>query len=195
MRVIGGKFSRRKINFPKTKETRPVTDRSKETIFNVLGEIVQNTLILDLFAGSGSLGIESISRGANHVCFVDEARASTICIYQNLKLLEIQGQGTVLEMDVQNGIKRLEKRPQKFDLIFLDPPHNKGLIKKTLQHLDRSAILQIHGFIVLGRSNHEALPADLKTLRLRREIKIGQTFVSILEKIDDSEGQESKDKV
>jgi 16S rRNA (guanine(966)-N(2))-methyltransferase RsmD len=183
MRVIGGLLKRRKFYFPKTRATRPVTDKAKETIFNVLGTICQDAVVLDLFAGSGSLGIEALSRGANEVSFVDSEKPAYSCIYKNLELLGLTGQGHVLAVPVVQAIKNLEKRAKKFNLIFLDPPHNKGLIKKVLHRIDHSDIVVSSGLIVVGHSNLEGLPQDLKTLSLQREIKIGQTFVSWLTKL------------
>ena len=182
MRVIGGAFKRRKIYFPKTLLTRPVTDRAKETIFNVLGTICDSAFVLDLFAGSGSLGIEALSRGASEAYFVDYSRSALVCIARNLKILSLQGSSHILPIAVPDALKRLERQGKKFNLVFLDPPHNKGLIKKILQVLDQSDIVAPFGTIVVGRSNQESLPEDLETLRNDRSIKIGQTFVSFLTK-------------
>ena len=182
MRVISGKFKSRRLFFPKTFLTRPVTDRAKETIFNVLGSLCQDANVLDLFSGSGSLGIEALSRGANTVYFVESARIATSCIKKNLEVIEMESVGTILETPVELAIKKFQKMEKKFNLIFLDPPHNKGLIKNTLRQLDASDIVNLFGTIVIGHSNHESLPEDLKTLCHQRSIKIGQTFVSFLTK-------------
>ncbi len=183
MRIIGGALKSRKIFFPKTRATRPMTDRAKETIFNVLGTLCQSARVLDLFAGSGSLGLEAISRGAQEVCFVDDAKASEDCIRRNLDLLGVDLKtAKMLVSGVSQAIQKLEKTGKSFDLIFLDPPHNKGLIKKILHLLDRSVIVPPFGQIVVGHSSQEGLPTDLETLCLYRSIKIGQTFMSFLTK-------------
>jgi len=182
MRIIGGVLKRRKLCFPKTPLTRPVTDRAKETIFNVLGTLCESATVLDLFAGSGSLGIEALSRGANEAYFVDASRASSMCIEQNLKTLNLKPFGFMLKMSIFDALDKLQKQGKTFSLIFLDPPHNKGLIKKVLRHLDRSDIVTPFGNIVTGHSNLEGLPKDLVTLCHQRSIKIGQTFVSLLNK-------------
>ena len=183
MRIIGGEFKRRQISFPKTKLTRPMTDRAKETIFNVLGTMCESARVLDLFAGSGSLGLEALSRGAEEAVFVDDAKASQICIEDNIKSLSINTQrASILGLSVPKAIEKLEKKGKSFDLIFLDPPHNKGLIKKILHLLDRSVIVAPFGHIVVGHSNHEGLPTQFETLCFYRSIKIGQTFMSFLTK-------------
>lgn len=184
MRIIGGALKRRRLYFPKTTRTRPVTDRAKETIFNVLGTNCEAAVVLDLFAGSGSLGIEALSRGARQVYFVDHAKAAAVCIERNLKTLSLQAVSHILTMPIFKAIRKLEKQVKKFNLIFLDPPHNKGLIKKVLRHLDHSDIVLTFGTIVVGHSNQESLPDHLETLRYQRNIKIGQTFVSFLIRLD-----------
>ena len=182
MRIIAGQLKGRKLLFPKTLRTRPVTDRAKETIFNVLGSQCEATCVLDLFAGSGSLGIEALSRGAQEVCFVDSARIATDCIRRNLKTLSLESSTHVLGLPILGALQRLKKQGKTFNLIFLDPPHNKGLIKKVLHHLDHSDIVIPFGNIVVGHSNQEGLPENLETLCYQRSIKIGQTFVSFLVK-------------
>lgn len=186
MRIIGGALKRRKLYFPKAYATRPVTDRAKETTFNVLGAQCEGVSVLDLFAGSGSLGIEALSRGAKEAYFVDSAKIAAACIDRNLKSLALEILGSVLPMPVPEAVRRLEKQGKTFGLIFLDPPHNKGLIKKILHRLDHSDIVAPFGIIVVGHSNQEGLPGYLETLHHQRSIKIGQTFVSFLARGGDS---------
>lgn len=180
MRIIGGAFKRRLISFPKTKLTRPVTDRAKETIFNILGGRVESRAVLDLFSGSGSLGLEALSRGAKEACFVDWSEESRSCVAKNLESLELNDAAHFIKLPVVRALKRLENEHKTFDLIFLDPPHNKGLIKKTLLLLDGSDIVNSSAVVVAGHSNLERLPDTLKTLWVARSVKIGQTFVSFL---------------
>lgn len=161
-----------------------MTDRAKETIFNVLGMICQDAGVLDLFAGSGSLGLEALSRGAREVYFVDEARAAQNCIQKNVASLSIDRRRVqIMGMSVPEVIHRLEKKGKTFDLIFLDPPHNKGLIKKILRLLDPSVIVTPFGHIVVGHSNQEGLPTQFESLCSYRSIQIGQTFMSFLTKL------------
>lgn len=183
MRIIGGEFKRRNIFFPKTRLTRPMTDRAKETIFNVLGTMCESARVLDLFSGSGSLGLEALSRGAQEVYFVDDAKAARNCIERNIHTLSIDHKKAfILGVSVPEAIEKLEKKAKSFNLIFLDPPHNKGLIKKILHLLDRSVIVAPFGHIVVGHSNQEGLPTQFETLGFYRSIKIGQTFMSFLTK-------------
>ncbi len=183
MRIISGALKSRKIFFPKTRMTRPMTDRAKETIFNVLGTLCQSASVLDLFAGSGSLGFEAFSRGAREVYFVDDAKVAQDCIERNVQSLSIDPRKVqMMRISVPQAIEKLEKKSKNFDLIFLDPPHNKGLIKKILHLLDRSVILAPFGHIVVGHSNQEGLPTQFEALCFYRSIKIGQSFMSFLTK-------------
>lgn len=187
MRIISGFLKSRLIDFPKTRLTRPVTDRSKETIFNILGNRIADLEVLDLFAGSGSFGLEAISRGAGKVCFVDHAPLSIQCIKKNLKSLQIEHMASVTQMDIEKSIVHFESLGKKFGLLFLDPPHNKGFIKKILHVLDASDIVTNHGIIVIGHSQNENLPAKLNTFHIERQVKLGQGYISFLVKKTDNE--------
>lgn len=180
MRIIAGEFRSRKLVFPKSKQTRPMTDRAKETIFNILGETVVGTSVLDLFAGSGSLGLEALSRGASRVTFVEGGAWAYKSLIQNLRTLGLEGKGFLLRLDIVRAINRLQRRQESFTLIFLDPPYNKGLVKKILNLLDQSDIVTPLTQLVVHRSRQEQLPETLERLRVVREKQIGQACLSFL---------------
>ena len=183
MRIIGGSFKSRLIEYPKSEITRPLTDRMKETIFNVLGQRFNGEKVLDLFAGSGSFGLEALSRGAGRIFFVDEDHLSCKVIKQNLKSLGIiDRHNPVLNSPMSKSIKQLHQNKEMFDLVFIDPPYNTGLVKKTLRLLERFDIVQNFGKIVIHRSHKEDLPESLGGFQLWQEKKIGQAFVDFLEK-------------
>jgi 16S rRNA (guanine966-N2)-methyltransferase len=183
MRIIGGKFKRRLIDYPSDRGTRPMTDRAKETLFNILGSRVDESKALDLFAGSGSLGLEAYSRGAKTVCFVDQSQHASACITRNLERLQIVGDVIrVLKIGVEQAIRQFQVSGEKFDLVFIDPPYNKGLVTKILKQLDHSDILSYSSILVVGHSNRERVPDDLSSMLVIRSIKIGQGFLSFLER-------------
>ena len=185
MRIIAGKFKSRLIDFPKTKLTRPMTDRTKETLFNIVGSYVFGKHILDLYAGSGSIGLESLSRGALSSTFVDRAPWAKGCIERNLRSLGLENKGTVISADVPAAIKKLDKKGQQFALVFVDPPFNKGLVRKTLLELDATDIVLPFGQVVVGHSNHEEIPVDeLKRIKLVRTKKIGQASLSFFFRLE-----------
>ena len=180
MRIISGEFRSRKLVFPKNKRTRPMTDRAKEMIFNILGQTVQGTTVLDLFAGSGSLGLEALSRGAKEVVFVENGTWAVKTIYQNLERLRLNKNASVMTQDVFKALKRLEREEKKFALIFLDPPYNQGVVKKILIQLECSDIVTPLTQIVLHHSRQEKLPETLERLEVLREKRFGQACLSFL---------------
>ena len=191
MRIIAGEFKSRKIDFPKTKMTRPMTDRSKETLFNILGSLVNGKHVLDLFAGSGSLGLEALSRGCRDVTFVDQADWASEVIHRNLKSLGLSARAQVIEADVLKTITRFEKRGDRYSLIFVDPPFNQGLVQKTLIKLDQSAIVSPFAQIVVGHAVQEPILEQFKTLELARTKKLGQAYLSFFFKVE-SQNDETK---
>ncbi len=189
MRIISGELKSRKLAFPKTRMTRPMTDRAKETVFNILAGLVPGKHILDLYSGSGSLGLEALSRGALDVTFVDHADASIKVIQRNLQELALTPKARVIQGDVPRTIKKLEKEGALFSLIFVDPPYDQGLVKKTLIELDRSAIVAPFAQIVVGHSRQEALPNSLQALEITRTKKIGQSCLSFLFRVESKHEQ------
>lgn len=187
MRIISGKFKSRLIDFPKTKLTRPMTDRTKETLFNIVGSFVFGKHVLDLFAGSGSLGLEALSRGALDVTFVDRAPWARTVIEKNLASLGLASQASFLQLDVMPAIRKLEKKKAGFSLVFVDPPFEKGLVKKTLMKLDASDIVLPFAQVVVGHSQHEVLdPSGLRNLTWVRTKRIGQACLSFLFRLESS---------
>ncbi len=184
MRVIGGKFKSRKLKFPRSKAIRPATDRLKETIFDTLGGNLSGLTVLDLYAGMGSIGIEALSRGAEKSTFVDQSPLAIRFIHENLNALGLTAQAEVLKMDSLRSIPYLaarQKKPQPFHIIFIDPPYNQGLVKKTLLTISQFDILSPHGVIVIEHTRQEELPS-LKSFVAERTNKYGITCLSFLHK-------------
>ncbi len=189
MRIIGGELKSRKIDFPKTKLTRPMTDKTKETLFNIIGDFVVGKHVLDLYAGSGSVGLEALSRGALDVTFVDRADWSSRVIKKNLAQLKLEHKAEVLEGDVFRALQKLAKAGRKYSLIFVDPPFLQGLVKKTLNQLDQSDIVAPFAQVVVGHARQEALPEAFQSLNLTRTKKIGQACLSFLFKVESKHGE------
>lgn len=178
MRIIGGEFKSRIISFPRSKSVRPAMDRIRETIFDILGNKLDNQRVLDLFAGSGSMGIEALSRGAEFVTFVDTDRSCIRIILKNLDQFSLRPKSRVLKMPCKQAIAYLARKKEKYHVIFVDPPYNKGLAKKTLLIIDQSGILQPHGKLIVEHARQETLPAVLETLRFERIKQYGTTCLS-----------------
>ena len=189
MRIIGGEFKSRKIDFPKTRLTRPMTDRAKETVFNILGGLVIGKHVLDLYAGSGSLGLEALSRGALDAVFIDKAPTAIRSIQENIAALQLARKANCLQGDVLSSIDKFKKKGAFFSLVFVDPPFNEGWVKKTLIKLDQSGIVLPFGQVVVGHTRQEELPDSLQTLKLARTKKIGQACLSFLFRLDANHGE------
>lgn len=157
MRVIAGKARRLPLAAPSGKNTRPTTDRIKETLFNVIQDEIPGSCFLDLFSGSGGIGIEALSRGAKQAVFVDHGRESLRCIKTNLQKTKLADQALVLPMEVTYGISRLEKMGQVFDIVYMDPPYEKGWEAKILKILARSGTVRT-GTLVIVESSLRTAP-------------------------------------
>ncbi len=178
MRVISGKFKGRRLFAPEDNEVRPTTDRIKETLFNILSSknCVGDLLVLDLFGGSGALGIEALSRGAKKVIFVDKSADSVKLIKQNLSHVKADAASfEVYCVDYTFAIKKL--RGKKFDLIFADPPYAAALEQDIANKVFENDILDKNGVLVLEHSVKSPVccPAFLEDLRI-----CGNTALSFL---------------
>ena len=147
MRVIAGKYRRIPLNTVKGMDVRPTTDRIKETLFNIIGDEVSGSNFLDLFAGSGQIGIEALSRYAASTTFIDNNRAAIDCINNNLGKCHIDSGASVICGDCLVSLKRFE--PEGFDIIFMDPPYGKALEREVLTFLAASDILTKGGLIIV----------------------------------------------
>ena len=151
MRVIAGKARSLKLMTPPGMDTRPTTDRTKETLFNILQPEIGGARFLDLFSGSGAIGIEALSRGAAFAVFVEKDRAAAECIRKNLAFTKLGDNGQILRKDVGAALKSLEKGAP-FDLIFMDPPYGRGLERQVLEYLAHSSLLAEEGTVVVEAS-------------------------------------------
>jgi 16S rRNA (guanine966-N2)-methyltransferase len=141
MRVIAGKARRLQLCTVPGMDVRPTTDKIKETLFNILMADIPGCRFLDLFAGSGAIGIEALSRGADHAVFVDKNKAAVSCIKANLKHTGFESASRICAMDFLSAIATLSLEKKPFDIIFIDPPYDKGLEKEALLALSRSDII------------------------------------------------------
>ncbi|MCL2630753.1 MAG: 16S rRNA (guanine(966)-N(2))-methyltransferase RsmD [Firmicutes bacterium] len=149
MRIIGGKFKGRTLISPQGNAVRPTTDRIKEAIFNLVQNEVLGAKVLDLFSGSGAIGIEALSRGAKSVDFVDNAKISIDALSKNLE--KVQGEVSVVFRDYRSALSDFALRGHEYDLIFLDPPYNKNIESDALKIISDKNILSANGTIILER--------------------------------------------
>lgn len=148
MRVIAGTARSMPLRTVKGMDVRPTTDRTKETLFNIIQFRIPGSRFLDLYAGSGSIGIEALSRGAAEAVFVEKARASQALVEENLEFTKLIGRARIIKGDVQTVIPRLDTAAP-FDIIFMDPPFRMGLERETLACLADHDILAKDGIIIV----------------------------------------------
>lgn len=151
MRVIAGKARRLTLLAPRGMDTRPTTDRTKETLFNVLQPGLDGCRFLDLFSGSGAIGIEALSRGAAFAVFVEKNRAAAECIRKNLEFTRLAQDGRIMKREAVAALRELEGEPA-FDYIFMDPPYDRGLEKQVLEYLADSSLLDAYGTVIVEAS-------------------------------------------
>ena len=151
MRVIAGTAKRLQLKTVEGMDTRPTTARIKETLFNMISEYLADSNFLDLFSGSGAIGIEALSRGAAHASFVEQSKKAMACIGDNLAYTKLADRADVYEMDVIHALRYLNGR-KTFDYIFMDPPYNQLLERKVLECLSTSNLLSEDGLIIVEAS-------------------------------------------
>lgn len=178
MRVIAGKAKGHKLVTPSGDRVRPALDQVKEAIFNILFD-VSDLRVLDLFAGSGSVGIEALSRGASESVFVEEWSKAVAAIKRNLKHCKMEESARIIGKTVEKAITILNKEQKPFDLIFVDPPYEKNLVNPTLRSLASSPLVREESLIVVEHHPKEPIES-IAGLTLTDTRKYGQTHVSFL---------------
>lgn len=149
MRVIAGKAKSLTLKTIEGDQTRPTTDRIKETLFNMIAFHLADCCFLDLFSGSGAIGIEALSRGAGHAYFIENNKKAIRCINENLRFTSLEKQSTVISDDVLSALKYLAQGTDMMDIIFMDPPYNQLLEKRVLIELSHSSLVSNATLIIV----------------------------------------------
>ncbi|MCI9169846.1 MAG: 16S rRNA (guanine(966)-N(2))-methyltransferase RsmD [Lawsonibacter sp.] len=176
MRIISGSARGRKLKEPQGLDTRPTTDKVKESLFNIIQFELEGRRVLDLFAGTGQLGLEALSRGAEHCTFVDQRREAAALVRENVKLCGFTDRSRVAQED---ALSFLSVCREKFDVVFLDPPYQSGLLEKSLKLLTQFDILREHGIIVCESGMEWAIPTPEPPYEAGREYRYGQIKLSL----------------
>lgn len=179
MRVITGKARGVSLKTPEGMQTRPTTDRVKEAMFSIIHFDVPGAKVLDLFGGTGQLGIEALSRGAENAVFVDSREESCKLIRENLTRTKLQPQGKVVRADYLEYIRRCR---EKFDIILLDPPYAEVFLENALKTIVEIDILQSGGIIVAERPVEKELPFEFAGYTRSKDYKYGKTLLTLYRK-------------
>ena len=185
MRIISGLARGRKLKTPgKSNSIRPTTDRAREALFSIIGNRIVSARVLDLFAGTGALGLEAFSRGAKQVFFVEKQSKAIEVIKENCALCTmgvkdfLENQLTIIKYDLSRGLSfkhpLIDESPC-FDLIFLDPPYNKNLAEKSLAFLDSSHFISATTLIIAEENSEKSLPDSYSRLELADQRRYGDT--------------------
>lgn len=178
MRIISGTCKGRRLSTLKGRNIRPTSDRVRESLFNIISWDIQGARVLDLFAGTGALGIEALSRGALLAVFVDTSQNACHLITQNCKRCDLISQSMILRHDLLRGNFPPRIRNDQFDIIFMDPPYDKGLPEKTLLIPDLANCLAPEGRIIVEHSYKEKIPENFSNLDIQDQRKYGKTLIT-----------------
>lgn len=179
MRVVSGSCKGRPLKAVPGMTTRPTTDKVKEAIFNMIGPYFSGGIGLDLFGGSGGLGIEGLSRGLNHVIFVDREPKAIQTIYKNLEACQFQEKAEVYRNEAKRALKAIIKRDIKFSFIFLDPPYKQQKLIELIAIIEDQKLLLVNGIIVAEHAEDITLPDTIGGLTRIKFETYGVTAVSI----------------
>ena len=179
MRVITGSARGRRLGELSGRDTRPTTDRVKEGLFNVIQFDIEGRRVLDLYAGTGQLGIECLSRGAAHCTFVDQRKDAAALIRNNLKATRLEERAKVVQAD---ALSFLQRAPQQYHLIFLDPPYDSNLLNSTIKTIAGIDILAGNGIIICESRADQELPELPLPFQKSKDYRYGKIKVTLYRK-------------
>lgn len=177
MRIIAGKARGRKLVSPATMETRPTLDRVKEAMFSSVQSYIPGAVVVDVFAGTGSLGLEAASRGANEVYLFDKSSVTFPLLKENVDNLKFQDFCFPMNIDAYEGLKKLAGNGKKFDIIFIDPPYCKEMIPEAMKIVKEKELLKEDGIIVTKIDTIEEIYDGYEDIKLLKSKKYGNTTV------------------
>lgn len=178
MRIISGEFGGRIISGPSSFLTRPVSDKVKGAIFNILGNI-NGTRVLDIFAGTGSVGLEALSRGADQAVFVESLPATLNCLRKNIDTLGVSERTQIFRGRAPKILEDIARRYPPFPIVFIDPPYDQGLVNRTLTTLKDFKLVDAFSTLIIEHSPREK--PLVPGFKLTDERHYGQTWVSFLQ--------------
>lgn len=176
MRIIAGEYKGRKLETPSDDRVRPTTDKVKEALFSIINPYIIDAVCVDLFAGTGNLGLEALSRGAAKCYFCDNSKASLSLINKNIEKCKAQDYSIVLPGDYTSNLSRI---PEQADIIFLDPPYDNGLYDNCFMLIEENNLLNEDGIIIAEHSVSLDLPETIYGFNKIKERKYGSIILSI----------------
>lgn len=181
MRVVSGRFKGKSLKAVPGRSTRPTTDKVKEALFNMIGPYFDGGVCLDLFAGSGGLGIEALSRGVDKVIFVDKDAKAIQTIHTNVEICKCENAVEIYRTEYKRALKAIVKRELVFDYIFLDPPYYKEILEEIIEFIDEHQLLQREGAIICEHDADFSLPKQINRLTQIKHETYGNISISIFQ--------------
>jgi 16S rRNA (guanine966-N2)-methyltransferase len=181
LRIISGIHKGKRLQPFTGKRIRPTSDRLRESIFNILSDRVQFAVVLDIFAGTGALGIEALSRGAVSATFIEKDRAALSILRKNIQSCRLEDKANIIQWDVLKNLNCIRWATPRFNLVFIDPPYQKDMLRLTLQHVHNSQALKNKACLVVEHGMYEKIPETIEAFQLKDERKYGKTLVSFFE--------------
>ncbi len=188
MRIIAGEMKGRRLRTPDDSRVRPTTDKVKEAIFSMIAPYLEDSVVIDLFAGTGNLGLEAISRGARRVYFADRDRRSIALVRENTAYCRAEERAVILCADYKEALTEIGERA---DIIFLDPPYRSGHLEKALEQIAVNDILEEGGLVVAEHDVGSPMPDLLGNLVMVKSRKYGKIAVTIYENVSRKAGDAS----
>lgn len=179
MRIVGGKYRSRLLITPKDEKVRPTSDITREAVFNILQTMINDAIFLDLFAGSGAMGIEAISRGAKEVFFCDNDKNSIALVKTNLQA--INEEGTIIFRDYKSCLSELNGK--KFDIIYIDPPYTDKCIKECLKLILENGLLSKSGYVIYESLANKDEKVTIDGFVIAKQKKYGKVMIDVYEQI------------
>lgn len=189
MRIVAGAFRGRRLKTPRSDRIRPTTDRTREALFSMIASHVPGARVLDLFAGTGALGLEALSRGASLVVFVDQGEEAVRLLRANIELCRVEDRTRVLAGQVSRVLGQLAVKEEVFDLVFMDPPYGAGWIEKTIPLL--GALTHPDSLIVAEHYRRDRVASEIAEWLKVKERRYGDSVVSFFEKASGNENAEN----
>jgi 16S rRNA (guanine966-N2)-methyltransferase len=176
LRIIGGNFKGRRLFSVKGFRVRPTKDKHRESIFNMISQDIPGAVVLDLFAGTGALGIEALSRGADFAVFVDSYPHALTTISKNIKSCHLESRAKILRWNILKNLNCL--KPYRFDIVLMDPPYDIGAVGPALLNLQQSECLKNDAVIVVEHTFNEPFPDQIMSFKQYDQRRYGKTLVS-----------------
>lgn len=182
MRIIAGTLKGRRLTAPSGLDLRPTSDKVKEALFNILSDRIEGAAFLDLYAGTGSVGMDALSRGARNVVFVENNKRHLQYLKKNISSCSFEGKAEIFSVSASDFLKKVKRATRSFDFIFIDPPYASSEVEKILPMLWEGDMIMDRGMVIIEHFHKKTLPEESGNLFFLKKYKYGETVLSFYAK-------------